>query len=106
MRLQIWEESGQGEINEVDIPVSNDAFAPVSPKSVQVTNKVLNELALRREQAVIDHLVEQLSIAPDRLVHRESDNLGIVRADDSPRVVFRLTDGYDDFQKLSEQELE
>ena len=92
MKLQIWAEA-EGTIDEVDIPVANDGFVPVSPQPVKVTNEDLNELALLRQQAVADYLIETLSIAPERLVQSQSDS-GIVSGGDTPRAVVSLTDGY------------
>jgi|GEM_PF-666922 len=93
MRLRIWADV-EGTIDEADIPVTDDGFVPVSPQSVQVTNQVLNELAMKRQQAVVEYLIEQLSIAPERLVQAQNDNKGIISGGDSPRAVISLTDGY------------
>ena len=94
MKLEIWAEA-EDSIDEVDIPVSNDGFVPVTPKPVKVTNESLNELALLRQQAVVDYLIERLSVAPERLVQPENNSAGgIVSGGDSPRAVISLTDGY------------
>ena len=94
MKLEIWAEA-EDSIDEVDIPVSNDGFVPVTPKPVQVTNESLNELALLRQQAVVDYLIETLSVAPERLVQSQNSSAGgIVSGGDSPRAVISLTDGY------------
>lgn len=94
MKLQIWADA-EDTIDEVDIPVADDGFVPVSPRPVQVTNEVLNELAVQRQQAVADYLIEQLSVDPDRLAQAPTDRKGIVSGGDSPRAVISLTDGYD-----------
>ena len=94
MKLEIWAEA-EDSIDEVDIPVSNDGFVPVTPKPVQVTNESLNELALLRQQAVVDYLIETLSVAPERLVQSQTRSAGgIVSGGDSPRAVISLTDGF------------
>jgi hypothetical protein len=59
-----------------------------------VSNDVLTDLGLRREQAVIDHLIEQLSVAPERLHLAEARNKNIIRGGASPRAVISLKDGY------------
>ncbi|MGA7277400.1 MAG: DUF748 domain-containing protein, partial [Desulfocapsaceae bacterium] len=94
MKLKIWQESGQGEIDETDIEVTDDKFIPATPRPVQVSNDVLTDLGLRREQAVIDHLIEQLSVAPERLRQAEAGNNNIIRGGASPRAVISLKDGY------------
>ena len=55
----------------------------------------MNELALLRQQAVVDYLIETLSVAPERLVQSQNSSAGgIVSGGDSPRAVISLTDGY------------
>ncbi len=103
MKLQIWADA-EGVINEEDIPVTDEGFVPVSAQPVKVTNADLNQLAMDRQQAVIDHLIEQLSIAPERLVQAQNNSGGIVGGGDSPRAVISLTDGYGPKKKANEQE--
>ena len=105
MRLQIWEED-KADIDEVDIPVTNDSFIPVSPQPVKVTNKVLNELAQKRQQAVADYLIETLSIVPERLIQAKTEGGGIVSGGDSPKAVISLTDGYSRAEKTKDQDEE
>ena len=101
MKLDIWPQS-EDEISESDIPVVEDQFKPISPQPVQVTNRELNELGLRREQAVVEYLVEQLSIDPDRLIITSENKQGIVSGGDAPKAVIRLTDGYERLSRETE----
>ncbi|RZW19240.1 MAG: DUF748 domain-containing protein, partial [Desulfobulbaceae bacterium] len=105
MRLEIWAEE-EDSIDEVDIPVANDSFVPVSPQPVKVTNEVLNELARQRQQAVADYLIETLSIAPERLIQAETEGGGIVSGGDSPKAVISLTDGYSKTEESEDQDEE
>jgi len=104
-RLEILAEN-EGEVSEFDVPVVEDQFQPVSPNPVQVTNEVLHELALQREQAVIEYLIEQLSVDPRRLIRKQSNAKGIVSGGDTPRAVIGLTDGYAAQARDEEEEME
>ncbi|MEJ2058058.1 MAG: DUF748 domain-containing protein, partial [Desulfofustis sp.] len=94
MRLEMLMET-QGQIDETDLPVDQPPFEPLLPQPVQVSGTALNELAQKRQQAVVDYLVEKLSIDPDRLVQAPITNGGIISGADSPRALITLTDGYD-----------
>ncbi len=93
MRLEMLMET-EGQIDETDLPIDQPAFQPLLPEPVQVSNTALNELAEQRQQAVIDYLVERLSIDPGRLVQARRENSGIISGADSPRALITLTDGY------------
>ncbi len=93
MRQDLLSET-DGTIDETDLSTDEPTFQPVLPKPVQVSSESLNELAQRRQQAVIDYLVDQLSVDPARLIQPYIENQGIINGADSPRALITLTDGY------------
>jgi len=80
-------------ILETDL-TPRDSYVPVSPHQVIVTKKMLGELAAKREQTVITHLVNQLSLSGDRVVSGPQRTNRIKKDGDFSRATIVVRDGF------------
>jgi hypothetical protein len=83
-------------IEEIDIPVTKPStFIPESPRKVSVSNQSLENLAVSREQVVMDYLVNQLGVPVTRVVRHNPSGSRIKNDGKHTRVDFILSDMFD-----------
>ena len=84
-----------GEIKETDIPVNRfPEFVPEAPGQVEVTDTMLQILAMKREKNTIRFLVDQLSV-PLNQVEQADVEMNRLKNDESySRVDISLSDLY------------
>ena len=84
-----------GQIQESDILRPRlEPFVPLTPKTVNVTDAMLAELAMKREQTALDHFISHLSVPAGRLAIKQQKSNRIVEGQHSGRVEIELSDLY------------
>ncbi|MEE4167216.1 MAG: DUF748 domain-containing protein, partial [Desulfocapsaceae bacterium] len=72
-----------GEIKETDIPTNRIAdFVPVAPRQVEVSETMLQILAMEREKNIMSFLINNLAVSPAQLEHTDPD-LNRIKNDES-----------------------
>ncbi len=80
-------------IRESDL-APKELFTPAAPRAVSVTNKMLYALATLREKAVLDHLIEGLSLPSDRIRIGSGNASRIKTEGNFTRALIALADGF------------
>ena len=84
-----------GEIKETDIPVNRfPEFVPEAPSQVEVTDTMLQILAMEREKNTIRFLVDQLSVPLNQVEQADAEMNRLKNDESYSRVDISLSDLY------------
>ncbi len=83
------------EIKETDIPINRiPDFVPEAPRQVEVTDTMLQILAMEREKNIMSFLIDQLNVPIHQVEHADPDMNRIKDDESYSRVDISFSDLY------------